>query len=252
MAVTSWLSTSIAEVYETDSYRDDHAKIRPVQASISPARLPNLEARKQPRRGQRMQRIGIIVGSTRQGRLGAEVAHWVRRIAVSDGRADYELVDLRDYDLPLFDEAVVPMVTPGVKAHTRRWSEAIAGLDGFVIVTPEYNHGIPAALKNAIDFLYTEWNDKAVGFVGYGADGAVRAVEHLRGVMGMVRAADVAPQVTLSLATDFKDYREFAPAERRRDEVITLLSSVISWSTALETLRRAPVDRVLSPAGEGR
>lgn len=185
-----------------------------------------------------MLRIGIIVGSTRQGRLGAEVANWVHRVAVADGRADYELVDVRDYDLPLFDEAVVPMVTPGVKPHTRRWSEAIAGLDGFVVVTAEYNHGIPAALKNAIDFLYTEWNDKAVGFVSYGADGGVRAVEHLRGVMGMVRVASVAPQVTLYLATDFKDYREFTPAKQRRDELTAVLSSVVSWSEAFKAMRR--------------
>lgn len=186
-----------------------------------------------------MLRIGIIIGSTRHGRLGAEVASWVHRIAVADGRAHYELIDLRDYDLPLFDEEAVPMVTPGVKAHTRRWSEAIAGLDGFVIVTPEYNHGIPAALKNAIDFLYAEWNDKATGFVGYGADGATRAVEHLRGVLGMVRVASVAPQVTLYLATDFKHHREFTPAEQRRDELTAMLSSVASWSAAFKAERQA-------------
>lgn len=106
-----------------------------------------------------------------------------------------------------------------------------------MIVTPEYNHGVPAALKNAIDFLYTEWNDKAVGFVGYGADGGVRAVEHLRGVMAQVRAATVGSQVALSLAGDFVNFSEFTPQPAKNDILDGMLSDLASWAGALQGVR---------------
>lgn len=184
-----------------------------------------------------MMRIGIVVGSTRPGRLGRDVGDWVYKTAINGGLAEYELVDLVEYELPLFDEDVVPMVTPGRKPHTKRWAEVVARLDGFVFVTPEYNHSIPAALKNAIDFLYAEWNNKAAGFVGYGADGAIRAIEHLRGVMGMVRMAPVGPQVTLNLTTDFKDYSEFAPQEGHADALAAMLTELVAWSGSLRHVR---------------
>jgi NAD(P)H-dependent FMN reductase len=100
-------------------------------------------------------------------------------------------------------------------AHTKRWAAKIASFDAYVFIVPEYNHGIPGALKNAIDFLFAEWNNRAAGFVSYGAAGGVRAVEQLRLVMGELMIADVRSQVALSLYTDFENFSEFKPSPTR-------------------------------------
>ena len=131
-----------------------------------------------------MLRIGIIVGSTHPGRKAAVIADWVYDLVKSRSDAEFEVVDIEDYKLPLFDEPMPPLLRKYTKDHTKAWSTKIESLDGFIFVTPEYNHATSAALKNAIDFLFHEWNDKAAGFVGYGGFGGVRAVENLRLVMG--------------------------------------------------------------------
>lgn len=184
-----------------------------------------------------MARIAIVLGSTRPGRLGEAVAGWVHDQALRHGGAEFELVDLKDQDLPLLDEPVPPMVARGQNPHTVRWAEVVAGFDGFVFVTAEYNHGIPAALKNALDFLFAEWNNKAAGFVSYGADGGSRAVAQLRQVMGQLRIADVGAQVTLDLATDFVAYSEFTPRGHHETTLKSVLDDVIAWSDALRALR---------------
>jgi len=138
-----------------------------------------------------MLRVAIIVGSTRPGRKGEAVARWVHEIAASRGDAEFELVDIKDYDLPLLDEPLSAIFGRYSKDHTKAWSAKIASFDAFVFVTPEYNHATSGALKNAIDYLYHEWNNKAAGFVGYGGAGGTRAVEHLRLVMGELLVADV-------------------------------------------------------------
>ena len=117
------------------------------------------------------------------------------------------------------------------------WAQKIATFDAFVFVTPEYNHGIPGALKNAIDYLYAEWNNKAAAFVSYGSASGVRAVESLRLVMAEIQIADVRAQVMLSLATDFENYTVFKPAARHEKAVNTMLDQVIAWGAALKTLR---------------
>jgi NAD(P)H-dependent FMN reductase len=106
-----------------------------------------------------------------------------------------------------------------------------------VFVTPEYNHSTSGALKNAIDFLYKEWNNKAAGFVSYGSVGGARAVEHLRLVMGELQVADVRAQVALSLFADFKDFSQFDPAPHQTQAVETVLDQVVAWSGALAVLR---------------
>ena len=108
-------------------------------------------------------------------------------------------MDIKDFNLPLLDEPVPPSQGKYSKEHTKKWAAKIASFDGYVFVTPEYNHGISGRLKNAIDFLYAEWNNKAAGFVGYGSAGGARAVEHLRLVMAEVQVATVRNQVALSL-----------------------------------------------------
>lgn len=184
-----------------------------------------------------MIRIGIIIGSTRPGRKAEAVAQWVHEIAKKRSDAEYELVDIKDFDLPLLDEPVPPSMGQYSKPHTKKWAATIEPLDGFVFVTPEYNHATSGALKNAIDFLYREWNNKAAGFVGYGSAGGTRAVENLRLVMGELQVADVRAQVALSLATDFEDYTTFKPAPRHERAVNTMLDQLVAWSGALKALR---------------
>src|ERR1043165_3503645 len=166
-----------------------------------------------------MIRIGIILGSTRPNRNGEAVAKWVDEIAQMDAGAEIELVDIKDFDLPLLDEPIPPSQGQYSKEHTKTWAAKIASFDAFVFVTPEYNHGTSGALKNAIDFLFKEWNNKAAGFVGYGSALGVRAVESLRLVMGELQVADVRSHVGLSLFTDFENFSMFKPDPRREKEV---------------------------------
>jgi NAD(P)H-dependent FMN reductase len=183
-------------------------------------------------------RIGIILGSTRPNRNGEQVAQWVYGIASRRSDAEYELVDLRDYPLPHLDEPLPPSMGQYQNEHTKAWADKIASFDGFVIVTPEYNHSTSGVLKNAIDYLYAEWNNKAVGFVSYGGVGGARAAEHLRLVAGELQMADVRQQVTLSLLTEFENFSVFKPGDYNLVALDTLLDQVVAWSTALAPLRQ--------------
>ncbi len=185
-----------------------------------------------------MTRIGIILGSTRPNRNGEQVAKWVYDIASRRSDAEYELVDLRDYPLPHLDEPLPPSMGQYQNEHTKAWADKIASFDGFVIVTPEYNHSTSGVLKNAIDYLYAEWNNKAVGFVSYGGVGGARAAEHLRLVAGELQMADVRQQVALSLLTEFENFSVFKPGDYNLAALDTLLDQVVAWSTALAPLRQ--------------
>ncbi|KOG12132.1 MULTISPECIES: NADPH-dependent FMN reductase [Streptomyces] len=184
-----------------------------------------------------MTRIAIVLGSTRPGRNGEAVANWVVDIAKQRTDAEYELVDIAEFKLPHLDEVAPPSLGQYAQPHTKAWAEKIASFDGYVFVTPEYNHSTSGALKNAIDFLYKEWNNKAAGFVSYGSVGGTRAVEHLRLVMGELQVADVRNQVALSLYTDFENFSEFHPAAHQEGAVIGVLDQVVAWSGALAKLR---------------
>jgi len=184
-----------------------------------------------------MLKIGIIAGSTRPNRKALDVAKWVLGLAEPRADAEYELVDLKDFELPLLDEPAPPSRGNYQQPHTQRWAAKVASLDAFVFVTPEYNHGIPAALKNAIDFLFAEWNNKAAGFVGYGSVGGARSVEQLRLVLAEVQIATVRAQVLLSLANDFEKYTTFKPNPSHERTVGILLDQVIAWGGALKGLR---------------
>ncbi|GEL78468.1 NADPH-dependent FMN reductase [Tenuibacillus multivorans] len=175
--------------------------------------------------------IGIILGSTREGRVSPQVGEWVKGIADERGDANYEIVDIADYNLPFLG------TTDGKEPGIAKWNEKLADLDGFVFVVQEYNHSISASLKNAIDFAREAWNNKAAGIVSYGSTGGARAAEHLRGIMGELMIADVRAHPTLSLFTDFEDFSVFKPAELHLDNVNAMLDQVIAWSGALKTLR---------------
>ena len=175
--------------------------------------------------------IGIILGSTREGRLSPQVGNWVKELADKRGDANYTIIDIADYKLPLLGES-------GVDASgAAGWSEAVAKQDGFVFIVQEYNHSITGALKNALDYLKVEWNNKGAGIVSYGAVGGARAAEHLRGILGELMVADVRVHPALSLFTDFENGSDFKPASVQADSVNQMLDQVIPWSTALKTIR---------------
>jgi len=182
-------------------------------------------------------RVAIILGSTRPGRNGEAVCQWIYGITKKRSDATFELVDIKDFNLPLLDEPIPPSMGQYNQEHTKVWSSKIDSFDAYVFVTAEYNHGIPGALKNAIDFLFKEWNNKVAGFVSYGSAGGVRAVEQLRLVMAELQVATVRAQVQLSLFTDFENFSKFKPALYNENSVNTMLDQVIAWGGALKVLR---------------
>ncbi|MCM3126222.1 NADPH-dependent FMN reductase [Paenibacillus provencensis] len=185
-----------------------------------------------------MLKIAIVTGSTRPGRVNVGVAKWVYNLAKERKDAEFEIVDIADYNLPMLDEPM-PSSTGQqyVHEHTKAWSQKIKSFDAYIFVVPEYNHGLSGALKNAIDFLTPEWYNKAAGFVSYGGVGGVRAVEHLRNVLAFLQVATVSAHVTLSIFTDFENFTTFKPHPRHDAEVGPLLDQVIAWGGALKPLR---------------
>nr|BBH87860.1 FMN reductase [Thermosporothrix sp. COM3] len=191
-----------------------------------------------------MFKIAIIVGSTRPFRNSETVANWVYEIASRRTDIAVELVDLKEFNLPLLDE-VRPAVTGFYeKPHTKAWSARIAPFDAYIFVTPEYNHAPPASLKNALDYLYREWNNKAAGFVSYGAAGGRLAVEQLRLIMSELQIADVQAQVSLSLRTDFENYTMLKPRSHQEAAVNMMLDQLVAWGNALKPLRKISAEIV--------
>lgn len=176
-------------------------------------------------------KIGIILGSTRQGRVSPQVGAWVKGIADQRGDADYEIVDIADFNLPFLG------TTDGTEPGIAAWNQKLASLDGFVFIVQEYNHSITGALKNALDFAREAWNDKAAGIVSYGSTGGARAAEHLRGILGELKVADVRTHPTLSLFTDFENGSVFKPADLHQTNMKAMLDEVVAWSGALKTIR---------------
>jgi NAD(P)H-dependent FMN reductase len=184
-----------------------------------------------------MTRIAIIIGSTGPGRRAEVVARWVHDGASQRPDADFEIVDLADFELPHLDEPEpAAKCQDYAKQHTRAWAAKIDSFDGYIFVTPEYNHSTTGVLKNAIDYLYVEWHNKAAGFVSYGLHGGTRAVEHLRLIMGELKVADVRAQVALSVFTDFDD-SGLAPSARQEQVLHIMIDEIIAWSNALKPLR---------------
>ncbi|NMO52457.1 NAD(P)H-dependent oxidoreductase [Actinoplanes sp. TBRC 11911] len=184
-------------------------------------------------------RIAIILGSTRPGRRGEAVAQWVYDRASKRDDAQFEIVDLRDYELPLLDEVNSPVANRYQNDHTKTWAARIARFDGYLFVTPEYNRSTSGALKNAIDYLYAEWNNKAAGFIGYGATaGGAHAIDHLRGMMAELQIAHVRAQVTFDVMTEWEDnLTTFTPRGHREDELTRELDQLIRWSNAMRIAR---------------
>ncbi|WP_238011502.1 NAD(P)H-dependent oxidoreductase [Dactylosporangium sp. AC04546] len=185
-----------------------------------------------------MTEIAIVVGSVRPGRYSRQVADWVHAEAAKRADAKFEIVDLADYPLPHLDEPIPASAGQYANEHTKAWSAKIASYDGYVFVTPEYNHSTTGVLKNALDFLYAEWNNKAAGFVSYGVVGGARAVEHLRLIAAELQLATVRSQVALSFYTDFEQFTTLAPGAHQFDALTATLDQLVAWSDALAVLRK--------------
>ncbi len=183
-------------------------------------------------------KIAVLLGSTRPGRKGEQVARWVLDQARARDDATYELLDLADFDLDLLDDPTEPGSAGRTYKNpkTQRWSRVVDGYDGFVWVTPEYNRGVPAAMKNAFDVLYLEWGHKAAGIVGYGGLGAARAAEQWRTILLNAQLFSVKRQVALSTSRDFTAGR-FTPGERRPAELAAVLTDLTDLSRALRPMR---------------
>jgi NAD(P)H-dependent FMN reductase len=179
-------------------------------------------------------KIGIIIGSIRDGRNGKAVGDWVAQQAAKVAESQFQVLDLREFGLPLLTSATPPAAADrqyGSEPVTR-WSQAVDDCDGFIFVTPEYNHGVPGAFKNAVDSLGPEWIGKTVAFVSYGADGGVRATEQWRQIVANFQMLDARAQVALSLFQDF-DKDGFAPQDRRAGELATLFGQLITLTATL-------------------
>jgi len=186
-------------------------------------------------------RLGIVVGSTRPGRLGPAVAAWTRRVGAAHLRraapgTSLELLDVADFGLPLLDWPAPAVLGMASRARTRRWAEAVEACDGFVFVTPEYNHRLPGALRTTIDFVVDEWKDKVAGVVSYGPHGA-RAVEHLREVLAELSVVDAPTAVALDLVRDFAG-DPLAPTDRHRGALNCMLDEIVRSILTLRELRR--------------
>lgn len=175
-------------------------------------------------------KVGIIVGSTREGRVSPQVATWIKDNADQRKDAIYDILDVKSFNLPFLGESEDT-------TSLLKWNEALNQYDGFVFVVGEYNHSITASLKNALDSAREPWHNKAAGIVSYGSVGGARAAEHLRGILGELQIADVRTHVALSMFTDFENWSVFKPQDLHLANLNQMLDQVIRWSTALKQVR---------------
>jgi len=186
-----------------------------------------------------MPNLMIIIGSTRPGRAGFAIAQWFAARAKDHGGFDVSVVDLAELNLPMMDEPHHPRLGKYTHQHTKDWSALVDAADAFVIVTPEYNYGYPAALKNAIDYLHREWNDKPVGFVSYGGVAAgTRAVQQLKQVVTTLRMLPVFDSVNIPFHTQFIDSSGTVQANEVMEQAANaMLDELVRTEAALHTLR---------------
>ena len=186
-----------------------------------------------------MVKIGIITGSSRDARVNRQVAEYVLEKGKNIDGAEFELVDIKEFDLPMFNETVPPAMankTYDKNEHTR-WSKKVDSLDGFIFVTPEYNNAITPSLKNAIDYLGSEWGNKAAGIVSYGSTLGIAAQLSLRHILSNVNVATVGAAGAFSLFTDFEEMSTFRPSEIHNPTMQAVLETTVAWSKGLKSVR---------------
>lgn len=185
-----------------------------------------------------MTKIQILTSTTRPGRVSIQVAQWALEQAQKRSDAEFELVDIADFNLPMYDEPIPPKAHNYQHDYTKKWAEKVEQADGYIIVTGEYNHGMPAALKNALDYVYAEWNNKSLGIISYGSAGGVRAAEHLRGVAGELQLADISNQLVIFGHTNIENWTTFVPDEKLEQNLVGVFDKTIEWANALAPLRQ--------------
>lgn len=178
-----------------------------------------------------MTKIAIIIGSTRPGRFGPQVAQWFAKQAEQEGSAEFEVVDIAEYALPVLDEE-----TPGVATNPNalRWSKAIDSYDGFIYVTPEYNHSIPGSFKNAIDYLNKEWSYKPVAYISYGWAKGHRSVEAWRSIAAQFYQYDLREEINIQL----DGTGVFTPNQSYNQQAADLVKAVKFWSEEFKQSRK--------------
>lgn len=187
-----------------------------------------------------MHKILVILGTNRPNRNGRKVADWFVEFAARDKRFEFELIDLSELNLPWLDEPIPSKITTDyVHQHTRDWSKKVDDADGYIIITPEYNHSYPAVLKNALDYLYYEWGQKPIGFIGYGAQYGYRAVEHLRQIAVKFKMAPLSHQVEIPIFKQLNKDGEFVASDENVHQAEALLNQLDWWALALSNARKA-------------
>jgi NAD(P)H-dependent FMN reductase len=185
-------------------------------------------------------KIAIVISTTRATRFGHKPAQWIYDLAAQRDDIDAEIIDLRDFPMPFFDEVASNAWAPSQNPIAQRWQKKIGEFDGYVFVTAEYNHSMPAVLKNALDYASPEWNKKAAAFVGYGAVGGSRAIEHLRGIAAELQLATIKAGVYIQGA-DFmavwKEGKDVKDILHLQPGVKDLLDQLIWWTRALKAAR---------------
>jgi NAD(P)H-dependent FMN reductase len=185
-------------------------------------------------------RIGVILSTTRAGRFADKPTEWLMNLAKPRADATFEVVDLRDYPMPFFDEPRSPIMLPPKNEAALRWAAKLAELDGFIFVTAEYNHGVPAVLKNALDYAYKEFNRKPATFVAYGSTGGARAVEQLRLILAELQVASLRHAVHIGYS-EFVGMlmhgKTFADYPHLDDSAAKMLGDLVWWTNTLRAGR---------------
>lgn len=187
-----------------------------------------------------MVKIMVIIGSTRPNRFGPKMADWIMELSKGIQGADFELVDLKEVNLPFLDEPELPSAGNYTQEHTKKWSAMVAAADGYVWVHPEYNHGVNAPLKNALDFVWQEWNDKPVALAGYGAGaGGARAGEQLRLIAAGLKMFDIRADVVVPMYFNYLDKEgNFKPNEGITKAALSMLQDLVFWAKQMERARK--------------
>jgi NAD(P)H-dependent FMN reductase len=182
--------------------------------------------------------LKIIIASTRPGRKGPLLADWIYQKATSHEEFEIEMIDLAEINLPFMDEPNHPRLKQYTHQHTKDWSSKIGSADAFILVTPEYNYGFPATIKNAIDFLYNEWRHKPIGFLSYGGiAGGIRCIQLLKPVLGALDMVPLTAAVNVPFFTKFIRDNKFEATEDHNKMADSLFTELKKWSQLLKHMR---------------
>jgi NAD(P)H-dependent FMN reductase len=186
-------------------------------------------------------KLHTIICSTRPGRIGPPIATWFNELAVQHGKFEALLIDLADFNLPVYDEPEHPARQNYQHEHTKRWAASVNAADAYVFVTPEYNYGPPPSLLNALDYVYKEWNYKPAGIVSYGGvSGGIRAAQMEKLTLTTLKMMPMFEAVTVqNVFSHFDDNENFLPSDHHRNSGISLLDELYKWAQALKTMRQS-------------